>query len=195
MEGLQRAWKEALDTKYLKAATKARKWLRTQVMETGALKIHPRSELTHIYTMRASALIGSRVGMQYWTPDLAWDLKWEDRERPHYIAYGLDGLWSMGQHEAVVKVLEASTRQPLSSGLFPLYSVGWAESIGTCTTATAQMAILYRRAGMKAEHLLDAVRAMGNGTGGICHGLGDGRCVSWAAKFYLDAIYELETGA
>jgi len=89
MEGLE-------STKgWYQESRKARKWLKKQVRSDGAIKIHPKTNDTHLYTMRVSALLDSKAGAKYWMK-----VKWEST-REHYVAYALEGLWKMGYREFV----------------------------------------------------------------------------------------------
>lgn len=136
---------------YHKPMLKARDWLIRQVRTDGAVRITPETDETHLYTMRISALLGYRDGAEYWMSK-----KWEDT-REHYVAYALEGLWNMGEKEFVTqKLLERD----------------WA-SDDLC--ANAQMAILYHKAGMNANHLVNLVESR---SGEIVN--------SWTAKWVLD---------
>ena len=80
---------------YFDPALKARKWLGDLIRDDGAIRIHPETDGTHLYTMRVSALIGSRKGARYWMRQ-----DWPDT-REHYVAYALEGLWNTGEEEFV----------------------------------------------------------------------------------------------
>jgi hypothetical protein len=133
------------------AAKKALDWLLSMERDDGAMRIIPESDETHLYTMRVSAHIVSHKGTSYWM-----DQEWPDT-REHYIAYALEGLWIMDEHDFVrEKLLERD----------------WT-SDDLC--ANAQMAILYHKAGINANHLVNLVESR---NGEISN--------SWTAKWMLD---------
>ena len=126
MEGLERIG-------YYEPALAARRWLVGMVRNDGSVKTAPGHDVTHLYTMRISALIGSYKGARHWMSE-----EWSDT-RPHYASYALEGLWKMGEEEFVrEKLLERD----------------WA-SDDLC--ANAQMAILYHQADLNAFHLVELV--------------------------------------
>ena len=51
----------------VEAADRAKKWLQGLYLDCGALPITEVDNHTHIYTARASGLINSRYGRQYWS--------------------------------------------------------------------------------------------------------------------------------
>lgn len=183
-EGLCAIHKVTGNVKYLLSLEAAHSWLLGEEID-GLLRISQDINITHIYNMRASGLIQGAEAAEYWDVNHGWN--WGDRERPHYIAYGLDGLSMMERHDTVKIVLEASQQQPLTDGLFPFWSHKWEYGTGTCTTTTCQMAILYKRYDMPYKHLIEAVEAIQKPDGGLPHGTDDDRGISWAMKFYLDA--------
>ncbi|MCJ7620946.1 MAG: hypothetical protein MUP64_12085 [Anaerolineae bacterium] len=188
-EGLMAAWRQFRDARYNGAATRARQWLKGMVREDGALQIAVTIEATNVYTCRADGLLRREQGLKHWTPDGEWHPGWGMRERVHYIAYGLEGLWRGGIREPVIAVLEASKRVIRPDGLMPFYvTEGWFEADGSCLTATAQMAMLYRWAGMDAGRLMEAVTKARLPDGGLTVSLGEGAAVSWGAKWFLDAV-------
>lgn len=188
-EGLMAAWRRFKDARFNEAATGARQWLKGMVREDGALQIAQTIPDTNIYTCRVDGLLRRTGGLRYWAPEGEWGLHWPDRERVHYIAYGLEGLWRGAVREPMIPVLEASKRVIRNDGLMPFrIGKGWADPEGTCLTATAQMAMLYRWAGMDAGDLMAGLEAARHSTGGFPVSPGDGPHVSWAAKWYLDAL-------
>lgn len=194
MEGLQDMFVETADMQYLNAATKANLWLRSMRLPSGALRRNPYEENTALYTCRASALIGDAKGMAYWKPSSAWPATWGRRERVHYIAYALEGMYRMGMYADVRMVLEASQQAIRPDGLMPFEAChAWQiDSSDGDTCATIQMAILYVKMSMNATRMIEAVETMITDIGGIKHGPGDGRLISWAAKYYLDLCLALE---
>jgi len=187
-EGLMAAYNHFSDVRFLEAGTWARNWLMKQVRSDGSLHLFPSIDETRVYTCRADGLLKRDRGLKYWSPDGDWHPAWGTRERTHYIAYALEGLWRGGPHDVVVRVLEASWQAIGPDGLMPFWiHEGWTGGEGTCLTATAQMAMLYRWAGMDAERLMAGLEKARHPSGGFPVSAGEETCVSWAAKFYLDA--------
>ncbi len=124
---------------YFEPVLKARKWLGDLIRDDGAIRIHPETDGTHLYTMRVSALIGSRKGARYWMSQ-----EWLDA-REHYVAYALEGLWNTGE-EAFVKR--------------KLLERDWS-SDDLC--ANAQMAILHHKAGLDHTHFVNLVESKRGG--------------------------------
>ena len=128
MEGLVRRG-------YFEPALKARRWLGDQIRDDGTIKITPETDKTHLYTMRVSALIGSRKGSRYWMSQ-----EWPDT-REHYVAYALEGLWKVREFEFVIEQLLISD---------------W-ESNEQC--ANAQFAILHHQAGLNYTRFVNLVES------------------------------------
>ena len=126
MEGLER-------TGDYKPALKARKWLVGMVRKDGAVRTVPKSNDTHLYTMRVSGLLGNYKGASYWMSQ-----EWEDT-REHYVAYALEGLWKIGEEAFVVHKLQERD---------------WSSN-DLC--ANAQMAILHHQAGLDYARFVDLV--------------------------------------
>ena len=124
MEGLQRIG-------YYEPALKAREWLVGLIREDGAVRMHPRTMDTHLYTMRVSWLIDNQAGARYWV-----DTEWPDT-REHYAAYALEGLWKMGEEEFVKDKLR---------------SRNW---VSDDICANAQFAILYHQSGLTKINLAE----------------------------------------
>ena len=187
MEGLEAAADNTGEDSYIVAHERAMNWLYTQRSDYGPLYMTPDDHHSHIYTMRASGLLVDLVAAEYWNPDAGWDPRWGEKQRPHYIAYGLDGLRILKDKAGIMAVLKAAQSQPLVGGLMPLWSYGWQRGEGSCTTSTLQFAILLRKYGLEYSHLIEAAEKMQDKSGGFYHDHGDRRCISWALKFYLDA--------
>jgi malonyl-CoA O-methyltransferase len=173
---------------YQEQTDKAIRWLLTQIRPDGTLSVVPGVDDTHIYTMRATWIMGHIDGVEAWLPDLPWDIKrWGERQRPHYIAYALEGLWHMGAEEQVIEALMEVRRH--QRGLMPFwFKNAWVPAGGTCVCATAQFAYLYALAGLNAAEEMEAVRQYVADDGGVYHGHEDRRKTSWAAKYWLDAL-------
>jgi len=167
------------------AADRAKHWLQALHMENGSLPIEPGGTQTHIYTARASGLINSTAGRDYWAFDGAWDTRWGKEQRSHYIAYGLEGLAMLGVD--ITPALAASHRL-YARRLMP-FRVGtdWLDLGYSDVTATCQMAMLYRRFGFDADMMIHAVEEVILPTAGVPQTGTDEYPVSWAAKYYLEA--------
>ena len=133
MEGLRDYYFRVGGKENYLVAKKSLDWLVSQVREDGAVRIHPQTMETHLYTMRVSWLIESQIGAQYWM-----ETEWPST-RAHYAAYALEGLWKMGEEDFVKEKLAERD---------------WA-SDDLC--ANAQMAILYHQAGFDPSSLVESV--------------------------------------
>ena len=184
LEGLQRAYLETLRRDYMTACEKASVWLCSmRDEETGTLPTEP-GKPTQLYTARANWILGDYHGLDHWLPKSGWDDKWGDKQRPHYIAYLLEGLQNMGYD--ITRVLEAAKH---IEGLFPFYAgKDWKVIEGTDTSATIQMAILYKKNGMSIDHLLPAIEMIVTPSGGLRHSYSESRMTLWTAKYYLDLM-------
>jgi len=171
------------------AADRAKMWLQSLYLDNGALPTAPGSNQSHIYTARASGLINSRKGKKYWDFTGGWDLRWGSKQRTHYIAYGLEGMAMLGID--ITDALKAS-RSAAVGNLMPYWvKRDWEKPVGTDVTATCQMAILYKRCGLDGSEMIKAIEKLIHSDGGVPQTKKDDWAISWAAKFYLDAKYEL----
>lgn len=153
---------------YTEAAEKAKAWLET-MLHNDRLRIHPGTLDTHIYNLRALALMGVKLDA---IPKLY-------PTRTHYTAYALEGLYNMGLDIAD----ELKNNYSGSKCLLPF------DDRGSDTCATAQMAVLCLKNGIECNGLIEAVREMVDSDGGVLHGSGDRRKCAWTAKYYLDMEY------
>lgn len=184
VEGLERAYEDLGQAIYLSAATRARKWLATQKLPSGALRTTPLHDKTHLYTMRASGILGDRKAAEHWK-----SADWGEPLRAHYAAYALEGLWLAGERDYIVNILRFSRRVITQSGLMPYWITGdWRGREGTDACATAQFGVLYRWAGMDAGPLLEGLAKVLRPDGSLLHGLSESVRSTWAAKFYLDLM-------
>ncbi|MHC4361468.1 MAG: hypothetical protein ACYSTZ_01475 [Planctomycetota bacterium] len=142
MQGQKRAFDTAAVMEGLESTTgwnqqslKARKWLKKQVRDDGAVRMTPENDETHLYTMRVSGLLGSQEGAEYWKSN-----NWPDT-REHYVAYALEGLWKMDEYSFVVN---------------KLLGRDW-RSDDLC--ANAQFAILHHQAGLDATPFIELVES------------------------------------
>lgn len=183
MEGLGRAFVETQEARYQDAAVKAWEWLEEQVRPDGAMRVAPTSDKTHPYTMRASWLIADEKASRYWKNE-AWGVM-----RTHYAAYALEGLWGMGDEGFVIANLLLARKAIRDDGLMPMTAgASWRDCSGSDTCATAQMAILYWKAGLDgdARRLEEGVRKMVRDNGSIDLGLEHAERNTWTAKWCLD---------
>lgn len=117
----------------------------------------------------------------------------DDKRLTHFLAYIIDGFIDMGETDFVrplVKQIFASQAKNGSISAYP--DVNW-----TCSTGLAQLAII----GYKLEMYDEADKAIGylcniqNSTGGFYGSYGKGAKyfsdeeISWANKFFIDAIH------
>ncbi len=144
MEGLERIG-------YYEPALKARRWVNSQFKEDGLIRTTPGSDNSHLYTLRISGLLNDRWGVDYWKAQ-----DWTGI-REHYIAYALEGLWSMGE-EAFVKD--------------KLRSRNW---VSNDVCANYQFAILFHQSGLTKINLAELLD--------LPYGEIDN---SWTAKWMLD---------
>ena len=143
------------------AASRARIWIESQ----------PKGN--EIYLTRAYALLG-----KLYEPDIP------PNPRAHYCAYMLEGLQMLGQD--VTGAVELLGNQRHTSGLMP-FELG--KFGGDCIPATAQMAMLYKRCGLDNSVFIEALDRVMLDDGGLTHNSSDkNQAISWAAKFYLDAM-------
>ena len=183
LEGLTRAFLETKEDRYIAAANKARQWLLAMRDKNGTLPTEP-GKPTQCYTARAAWIVGDLTAAEYWLPYKSWDERWGSKQRPHYIAYLLEGLHNLGYD--ITRVLEGAKH---ITGLFPFYSLtNWIPADGTDTSATIQMAILYKKNKMSIDHLLPAINMMVTECGGLKHSASETRMTIWTAKYYLDLL-------
>lgn len=195
MEGLQRAYEETGEEDYDLAWRRARDWLKEMELPSGALRVSPGSERTHAYTMRVSGLFGNKVAARYWK-EQGWGVI-----RTHYAAYALEGMWLAGRSpnggdsQGFVMAQLLLARKAIGRNNLMPFEAGssWRDCRGTDTCATAQMAILYHKAGMQedARRLAEGVGRMVDEDGGVRMGVEHAERNSWTAKWVLDMNYEL----
>lgn len=155
-----------------KEADKAKAWIQSQRNKDKTLKSQLDQERSNFYNMRVEGLLGNKDAV---IP--AW---FEDgKQRTHYLAYGLEGLYALG-----VEITEYLKRLP-SSGIMPAYvDSDWKPLSGSDTTATAQIGILKLKNGLPFDP--SALYALQLPNGGLPHDTGDSRQISWAIKYFLD---------
>jgi hypothetical protein len=190
-EGLEAVYNGSRAIKYIGSMLKARRFIEAQRMTGGCYKRNPLDPHTECYTMRAGAMIGDRGCLDYWTyRDVDWFVA--KKQRAHYIAYALEGIWRMGEQDYVRRWLERAPKWIDNRNMMPFWVYRDDRSEGNDTTATCQWAILFSWAGdtKTARQLRRGVEGMLNPSGGLRHDRADGREISWAAKYYLDLLLE-----
>jgi len=161
------------------ASMRAIQWMRSVIAPDGTM-VNKNSK-QNCYLMRASAIIGDFAAADYWMPRLEALTK----ERTHYIAYCLEGLWLAGKHEFVIEWLDKA-RKLEKGGIMPYLWNG----AGTDFCATSQFAVLRSWAGLDFDIELKAVTDRMKGNGGIPLAADSSVQPIWAQKFYLDACAE-----
>jgi len=182
VEGLRRAYQETGNDHYQHAVDRAITWLWDAKQGQPYLPIRP-GRGTRVYTARAAWIMEDYEAADYWLPCGEWDIRWGNQERPHYIAYMLEGLHHLG-----FDIRETLNATKHIDGLYPFYASQWNRVMGTDTSATIQMAILYKKNGMSIDHLLPAIEGMVTLNGGLRHSADETRMTIWTAKYYLDLM-------
>ncbi len=147
------------------------------------------------YLARAAWILGDTAALAVWRPSGTWPATWGQTQRPHYIAYLLEGLFNAGHNAMVRRICETSIGILGQNWLMPMWaSSGWQDGMGTDLCATCQFALLYLKNGMisQADRLITAVESQITPSGGIPQALDDSRQISWAAKYYLDICAYVE---
>ena len=117
----------------------------------------------------------------------------DDNRLTHFLAYTLDGFIDMGESDFVlplVKEIFSSQRKDGSIPAFP--NVKW-----TCSVGLVQFAIIGYKLGMyeKADKAINYLCRVQNSSGGFYGSYGIGADyfqkeeISWANKFFIDAIH------
>lgn len=185
MEGLRRAHGENWITGiYHRAAERAKGWILTQLQADGSLRTVPGGE-THVYTMRASWLVGNQAGAAYWKRADWWGK--QAKMRTHYLGYALEGMWGMGETKFVEEQLFYAQRAVRNDGFMP-FVVGrqWEDGEGTDACATAQMAILFGKVGMDTSRMVEAIGGMVDDDGGVRFGVEYTERNAWTARWVLE---------
>jgi len=145
---------------YDKEANKAKEWILSQPVSHEP------------YNKRAYALINEIVDV-----DLC------ENMRTHYYAYFIEGvLIGHGKREAKEILIDNNC----GNDLLPFYMNS--DTGHGCLPATAQFAMLYKKVGWDNSHAVKAVEKYMLPNGGLPDHEYSRRAISWAAKFYLDAI-------
>ena len=116
-----------------------------------------------------------------------------DARLTHFLAYILDGFIDMGESEFVRPLVQKIFSSQRKDGSIPAYpEVNW-----TCSTGLAQLAIIGYKLGMneRADKALNYMCCIQNPSGGFYGSYGHGANyfqkeeISWANKFFIDAIH------
>lgn len=179
VEGLNRTYQETGKQKYLDGVKRAKDWLFSMRYD-GKLRTEPDKD-TRVYTCRAAWIMGDYEAANYW-----YDLIKSDgivgNERPHYVAYALEGL-----HNLHYDVSDILTRIP-QGDIMPFYMDKWMPVGGTDTSATIQMAMLLYKNCMDYQRLMPGIERNIDHSGGLHHSDGEARMTLWTAKYYLDLM-------
>ena len=188
LQGLKHVYDNTHAVYLIEPMVKAQKFILNQRTPEGHFRIYPKADdKPRLYTCRTSGILEDRESINYWlTAD--WFCG-EAHQRPHYISYAMEGMRLAGRHEVVIDWLHRMKRAILPDGFMPFWVNRNYQAAGsTCTTATCQFAILYWKYDMPeyAVLLRQAAETVLQPDGGLWHDKEDKRCISWAAKYYLD---------
>jgi hypothetical protein len=165
----------------MEAVERGEAYLWSMRRDDGVMRVNANNNENRCYSMRVSGIIGDATPAKYWMSELPNLTK----ERSHYIAYCLEGLWKVGKHDFVKDWLEQAYRK-----FGPVMPMTWdGKSDDYC--ATAQFGILRAWAGLDYSDILSALRGRVDSDGSIQLSSANRVTPLWAMKFYLD----LETEA
>ncbi|GAB4323144.1 MAG: hypothetical protein Kow0069_28160 [Promethearchaeota archaeon] len=111
----------------------------------------------------------------------------------HFVCYVLEALHDLGERKLVVRGLEQILKFQTGRGSVPAYPhVRW-----VCSTGLAQLAVVCYKLGLRtrADLALNYLLKIQNRSGGFFGSYGTGSSyfpdeeISWAAKYFLDALY------
>jgi len=159
-------------------------------------------EAVHIYALlpllRAGELTGDKKYEKCVQNALSYYLSLEDltdfTTLSHFSAYIIEGLIEMGEIKRAKRAMDLISLHQRENGAVPAYS----NVEYVCTTGVFQYALCWYKLNdiEKAEKAFSYALNMQNKTGGWYGSMGNGAdyfpsCeISWAAKFFLDALYE-----
>ncbi len=135
----------------------------------------------------------AKRGMEYFRkkPDLV-EFKSELAMLSHYFGYMMEALVDLGEVELAKKGLKQALAVQRKDGSIPAYpGVNW-----VCSTGMAQLAIAWYKLGDRepADKAMNYLFRLQNPSGGFYGGYGKGAAyfpdaeISWAVKFFLDAV-------
>jgi hypothetical protein len=188
IEGLMFMYEATVDSKYYNALAAAVEWMYSQISDEGFLINSPGMPTPNIYNLRASAIISNELELNYWMSRRLIN----GRERAHYVAYALEGLLNFGKVEKARPLIELAYH---SGQLLQPFEVDdeWQPlraDLDLC--ASAQMALIFHRAGLDASRHYEAVKRYVEPNGGVPQSTFDNRQIAWAAKYYLDLVAVME---
>lgn len=190
-EGLQQVYFTTHGVKFIAAIRKAKQFLEGMYLSGHQLRKDKDDRYSALYTARANWVLNDRRGCETWLNDDWYEGK-HKAQRAHYIAYALEGFQGMGMD--IDEHLRNFTHIVNSEGMMPFTVFkGYKGAQDSDTTATMQFALLYHRASFieQGRQLYQVVRdKVLQPSGGLWHDINDHREISWAAKYYLDYVYE-----
>jgi len=205
LRGLVRAYQH--DKKYGTPALKAAEFIASHIEEDG--RIQSPNEKTwigipehiHVFALpplvQAGTIFGKSEYLDKAERSMAFYKKssdiLDDHYLTHFVAYTIDGFVDMGESEFIYPLVKNVFSRQKRNGSIPAYpNVRW-----TCSTGLAQLAIIAHKLHMyqEAEKAIDHLCKLQNPSGGFYGSYGLGAKyfpkeeISWANKFFLDAIH------
>jgi hypothetical protein len=192
VEGLETVYQATGTAIYRAGANKAGDWMRSQIQAEGFLPDSPGTPAPRIYNLRASAIINNQAELEYWQINGGLI---RGQQRTHYLAYALEGLLNFGALETAQLYLELAYHS--GALLQPFYvDDAWRPTVADYDICSScQMAILFKRVGFDVSRHYQAIQEYIKPDGSVPQSNIDNRSLSWAAKFYLDLVYEMEHDA
>jgi hypothetical protein len=187
LQGLKHVYNNSHAVYLIEPMVKALKFIDSQRVNGYYRAYRGSDDSSKLYTCRTSGIVEDADSMKYWSTS-DW-FTGEQQQRPHYIAYALEGMDMAGKRNIVIDWLYKMKRAILDDGFIPFWvNKNFNPASGSCTTATIQFAILYWKYDMEeyASLLRKAAETVLQPDGGLWHDKEDKRCISWAAKYYLD---------
>lgn len=205
MEGLDIAANITYESaKYMIGYEKSEKWIIDTCLDRESNYVFPTELATRnrddscIYTMRINSWIGVKQSEKHIPlKDNLWRDIWGNQQRAHYLAYMLEGLLdSSDSYRSIVATILQKFVSLRYRNLIPFY-IGKdfvANQPSYCVPATCQIAYLCARIGLiqEAKILHEGIQTQVAENGGLFHHTGDKNKVTWAAKYYLDFLWEME---
>lgn len=187
-------------------------WLLTQVLDSGRVVTPDTSqwvlpgnrivpEAIHLYALAPLREAGERFGNRNYLDALAKGLDYYTANPDltsfttlsHFHAYIIEALIDLGRIDIAVDGMKEISRLQKRSGSVPAYSsVRW-----ICSTGLFQYALIWYRLGdvRKGDLAFAAAARLQNATGGFFGSYGLGASyfpraeISWAVKYFLDALH------
>lgn len=187
-------------------------WLLTQVLDSGRVVTPDTSqwvlpgnrivpEAIHLYALAPLREAGERFGNRNYLDALADGLDYYTADPDltsfttlsHFHAYIIEALIDLGRTDIAADGMKAISRLQKRSGSVPAYStVRW-----VCSTGLFQYALIWYRLGevRKGDRAFAAAARLQNASGGFFGSYGLGASyfpraeISWAVKYFLDALH------